>query len=115
MKNEIKLEQEAGRLATQFSGNRNLSANDGTQIKTLADYGLDKKDSYHAQQLFNEGIELKAIESEKARLRQVSTLKQGDEIPVKANFPERGQARDVIASTIGLGSGKQWDKLEVDK
>jgi hypothetical protein len=38
----IKQEQEAGRLATQFSGNRNLSVNNNTQISTLADYELDK-------------------------------------------------------------------------
>ena len=50
----IKEEQEKGRLAT---GKENLkqhrSSNEGTsdEMKTLADYGLDKEDSYHAQAL----------------------------------------------------------------
>ena len=66
----------------------------------------------NGQQLYNEGKELEAIETEKARQRQVSQLKQGSELPVKENLPERGQTRDIVAQTIGLGSGKQWDKLK---
>ena len=64
----------------------------------------------NGQQLYNEGKELKAIEVERARQRQG----QRTDIPnIKENFPEsdRGQARDIVAQTIGLGSGKQWDKL----
>jgi hypothetical protein len=44
----IKIEQQAGRLATQKSGlNRFIDrrSNDGTSMKTLSDYGLTKKGS----------------------------------------------------------------------
>jgi N6-adenosine-specific RNA methylase IME4 len=64
------------------------------------------------QQLYNEGKALKEIEAAKAKKRQLSELKQGDRTPVKEIFPERGQSRDIIAQSIGLGSGRQWDKLE---
>jgi N6-adenosine-specific RNA methylase IME4 len=49
----IKIEQDAGRLATQAKhpGSFVSSPNGTNVIQTLADYGLDKKDSYHAQQL----------------------------------------------------------------
>jgi hypothetical protein len=43
----IKQEQEAGRLASQNSGNRNL----GNNVVTLKDYGLTKMDSYRAQKI----------------------------------------------------------------
>jgi hypothetical protein len=48
----IKQEQEAGRLATQSRGTTQFgSGNNNTPVKTLADYGLDKEDSRHAQAL----------------------------------------------------------------
>ena len=49
-----------------------------------------------------------------ARRRQLAGLKQGDGVPVVEIFPQRekGHTRDIIARAIGLGSGRQWDKLE---
>lgn len=48
------------------------------------------------QQLYNEGKALKEIVAEKARQRQVSQLKRGDEYPVVENLPQReGKTRDM--------------------
>ena len=57
------------------------------------------------------------IYAEQARQRQLSTLKQyqADTSTVEEIFPQRlrePQTRDRVAEAIGLGSGKQWDKLE---
>ena len=57
-------------------------------------------------QLFNEGKELESIESEKAQDRVLA----GKKIDPVDNVPQ-GKTRDIVAQTIGLGSGKQWDKL----
>ena len=71
------------------------------------------------QQLYNEGKALKEIEVVKAKLRQEATqlvtrgIQQRD--MVVENFPppsDAGKTRDTIARAIGLGSGRQWDKLE---
>ena len=71
------------------------------------------------QQLYNEGKALKEIEVQRARLRQEATqlvskgIQQRD--MVVENFPppsKASKARDIIAQSIGLGSGRQWDKLE---
>jgi len=68
----------------------------------------------NGQQLYNEGTEVEKIEAERAKNRQLSSLKQGDKFPVKETYPQReGQTRDIVAEKIGLGSGKQWDKLKV--
>jgi hypothetical protein len=48
---QIKREQEAGRLATQDSGRRKKCATNGTLIKTLSDYGLDRHESSRAQKI----------------------------------------------------------------
>ncbi|MBU1067080.1 ParB N-terminal domain-containing protein [Patescibacteria group bacterium] len=66
-------------------------------------------------QLYNEGAELEVIYEAKARARQLSNLKQGDTAPVVENLPPREpderKTRDRVARAIGLGSGRQWDKL----
>lgn len=59
------------------------------------------------QQLYNEGRALKEIEAKRAAKRE----KLGKKIDPVENFPQ-GKTRDIIAQSIGLGSGKQWDKLE---
>lgn len=63
------------------------------------------------QQLHNEGVEIEHVEAERARERQGS---RNDLSNIKEQFPEceRGQVRDLVAEKIGLGSGKQWDKLK---
>jgi len=60
-------------------------------------------------QLSNEGIAKEKIEAERAKKRMaISHSEQGKEI-----FPYlTGQTRDKVAEAIGLGSGKQWDKLK---
>lgn len=59
-----------------------------------------------------EAEELEAIEGERARKRQVASLKKGEERPVKDNCPERegGQTRDKVAQAVGIGSGKTYDR-----
>ena len=57
-----------------------------------------------------EAEELETIERARARERQLSVLKRGDENPVKERFPERGQTRDKVASAIGIGSGRNYEK-----
>lgn len=47
---------------------------------------------------------------ERARLRQLATLKQGAELPVQDKCPERGQSRDEIADLVGLGSGRTFER-----
>jgi len=59
------------------------------------------------RQLYNEGKMVKEIEAERARVRELA----GKKIDPVENFPQ-GKTRDIVAQTIGLGSGKQWDKLE---
>ena len=68
------------------------------------------------QQLYNEGKALKEIEAQRARKRQEATLpgegQRGfQSVNVVENFPPH-KTRDIIAQSIGLGSGRQWDKLE---
>lgn len=61
-------------------------------------------------QFYNEGKEIEAIEAEKARLRMLA----GKALDPVENFPQgaTGKARDAVAQAIGLGSGRQWDKLD---
>lgn len=65
------------------------------------------------QQLYNEGKEIEAIETEKAKGRQGNRTDLQPNI--EDNCPqcsERSpQARDMVAKAIGLGSGRQWDRL----
>ena len=93
-------------------------------------------------QQFNEGTELKRIFAEQARLRQEIKDFHGNQYAsgLEANLPQdqneaqtlfnagreleatfkesssakkrESQTRDKVAEAIGLGSGKQWDKLE---
>jgi len=68
------------------------------------------------QQLYNEGKELERIEAEKARARikeHSNTAPGRKATPVEKLPPvSQGKTRDIVAKTIGLGSGKQWDKLK---
>lgn len=51
------------------------------------------------------GYALLQIEREKARLRQLSTLKQGDKLPstsIKANGEDTGKAAVIVAKEVGL-------------
>jgi len=75
-----------------------------------------------AEQKVREGRTWESIEGEKARSRQLASLKQGDKLPVVENFPprEKGKTRDAIASRVGFGSGRNYDKArrvveEIDK
>ncbi len=64
----------------------------------------------NGQQLYNEGHKVEAIEEESARARQWART----DLPnIPEMFPEgqRGENRDAVAEAIGLGSGRQWDKL----
>jgi hypothetical protein len=47
-------------------------------------------------------VRIEEGEKEKARERQLSKLKQGNNIPVKEKFPEREreQTRDIVASKV---------------
>lgn len=55
----------------------------------------------------------KEIESELAIGRKLATLKIGDSSPDVENFPHRGKVgktRDALATRVGLGSGKTYEK-----
>lgn len=57
------------------------------------------------------GKELEVIESKKAKVRQLSTLKEGEESPDVANLPQReeiGRTRDKVAENFGI-SGKTYE------
>lgn len=66
------------------------------------------------QQYLQEGLILEPIYAARAKAVQIASLKQGDVLPVVETLPQRGsdKTRDEVASAIGLGSGKQWDKLK---
>lgn len=59
-----------------------------------------------------EAEELEAIERERARKRQVASLKKGEERPVRDKWPEReaGRTRDKVAQAVGMGSGKTYER-----
>ena len=59
-----------------------------------------------------EAEELEAIEGERARKRQVASLKKGEERPVRDKWPEReaGRTRDKVAQAVGMGSGKTYER-----
>lgn len=61
-----------------------------------------------------EAEELKGIECEKAKRSSQANLKQGATRPDVATFPPReaGKTRDKVASAVGLGSGRNFDKAE---
>ena len=71
----------------------------------------------NGQQLYNEGKEIERIEAERAAKRKAQAEGQPrgvkQEPSLEDNLPQqrRAQTRDVVAETICLGSGKQWDKL----
>lgn len=72
----------------------------------------------NGQQLYNEGKEIEIIEAERAAKRKAQAVGQPrgvkQEPSVEDNLPQQrgAQTRDVVAKKIGLGSGKQWDKLK---
>lgn len=61
-----------------------------------------------------EAEEIKAIEADRARLRILASQnnKSGREIAAVEMFPqqEKGKTRDKVAQSIGLGSGRTYDK-----
>lgn len=62
----------------------------------------------NGQQLYNEGKELEKIEKVRAEQRMLAG-KKADPTEI---FPEgQGETRNIVANAIGLGSGKQWEKL----
>lgn len=63
------------------------------------------------EQLSREFEERKRIHSALADIRRKKVLKQGDSGPVKEEFPERGQARDLAAKETGIWSGKTAEKM----
>ena len=65
------------------------------------------------EQKVREANAWKEIERELAIGRKVATLKQGDCPPDVENFPHRGKVgktRDALATRVGLGSGKTYEK-----
>ncbi|MBE9128599.1 MULTISPECIES: ParB/RepB/Spo0J family partition protein [unclassified Coleofasciculus] len=76
-----------------------------------------------AEQKVREGRVWESIEREKARERSLANLKQNQNQATEVeNFPPRGKGktRDAIASRVGLGSGRNYDKAakvveEIDK
>jgi N6-adenosine-specific RNA methylase IME4 len=67
-------------------------------------------------QFYNEGNALKEIEALRARLKWEATLPSSGQkgfqpTNVVESLPQH-KTRDLVARTIGLGSGRQWDKLE---
>lgn len=65
------------------------------------------------EQKVREADAWKEIESELARKRKLATLKLGACPPDVENFPHRekvGKTRDVLATRVGLGSGKTYEK-----
>ena len=75
------------------------------------------------EQKVREGWVWENIEGEKARVRSLANLKQNQNQPTEVeNFPprEKGKTRDALASRVGLGSGRNYDKAattvaEIDK
>jgi ParB family chromosome partitioning protein len=59
------------------------------------------------------GKELEQIERLKAEERKLSTLKQNSNTDVE-KFPprEEGKTRDIVATKVGFGSGKQYEKAK---
>jgi len=59
-----------------------------------------------------EAEELETIERARARERSIANLKCGDEKPEREMLParEEGRTRDRVASAIGIGSGRTYDK-----
>ena len=65
------------------------------------------------EQKVREADAWKEIESELAIGRKLATLKQGDCAPDVENFPHREKVektRDALATRVGLGSGKTYEK-----
>jgi ParB/RepB/Spo0J family partition protein len=65
------------------------------------------------EQKVREADAWKEIERELARKRKLATLKLGDCRPDVENFPHRetvGKTRDALATRVGLGSGKTYEK-----
>jgi len=48
--------------------------------------------------------------AERARLRMVATLKQGDDTPLRTIVLSGGQARDEVAEVVGLGTGRTYER-----
>ena len=69
-------------------------------------------------QLEKEGVLLEEVEAARAKERQVTTFPEQGQKGFQSNVVQTfaphdsGKTRDKVASTIGLGSGKQWDKLK---
>ena len=69
-------------------------------------------------QLRNEGKELEGIEVERARRRQATSgpgIYGGKPLGDNCHQAVQGRAprsSDIVAQTIGLGSGRQWDRLK---
>jgi len=78
-----------------------------------------------AEQKVREGRVWESIERFRAKLRQKATQNNNAGRAVVENFPQlvnggKGKTRDVIASRVGLGSGRNYDKAakvveEIDK
>jgi hypothetical protein len=72
----------------------------------------------NGQQLHNEGRELAKIKAEEARQRMSQASGQPRGVKQQASpveiFPQEmlTKTRDAVAKAIGLGSGRQWDKLD---
>lgn len=66
----------------------------------------------NGQQLYNEGKELEAIEAKRHELLRREKIADYQKTGQTVETLPPSKTRDVVARTIGLGSGKQWDKLE---
>lgn len=77
-------------------GGRNLAAKDNSTEQ-------DKNQTRDKAERIEYARRIERIETEKARERQLSTLKKGDS-PVRVNLPNReeGRTRDIAAHTLAI-------------
>ena len=88
-------------------------ASEDDEREAIVEYNRYRKKT--GQQFLQEGLILEPIYLARSRTNQLANTpvkgQQGFQSVVQANLPEP-QTRDAVASAIGLGSGKQWDKLK---
>ena len=82
--------------------------------EAFIDYNRYREKTF--SQLMSEAEFIEETERIKSKERQLAQLKRGGEkqTPVREIFPERetGRTRDKVASQIGIGSGKHYEKAK---
>ena len=78
--------------------------------RAILDFNKQREKTF--SQKMNEAQLIKDIATEDARRRQ-ATSTGGKNPQLKENYPKaEGQARDIVAEKIGIGSGRTFDKAE---